>query len=47
MADLALFDEEFGEFNFALTQADDVADIGQEHPDWIEFLRTFPSRKAV
>ena len=49
MADLALFDEEFGEFDFPLTQAEDVAavaDSGQEHPDWIEFLRTFPSRKA-
>ena len=44
MADLALYDEEFGEFDFPLTQADDVAavaDLGQEHPDWKEFLRTF------
>ena len=23
-----------------------MADSGQEHPDWTEFLRTFPSRKA-
>jgi len=49
MADLAFFDEEFGEFDFPLTHAEDVAavaDSGQEHPDWKEFLRTFPSRKA-